>query len=43
MVVALTFNPSPKEAEANESLSVRPPWLQSEFQNSQGYTKKPFL
>jgi hypothetical protein len=39
-VVSHTFNPSPREAEAE----VRgQPGLQSEFQDSQGYTEKPCL
>jgi hypothetical protein len=43
MVVVHAFNPSPWEAEAGGSLSSRPTWLQSEFQDSQGYTEKPCL
>jgi hypothetical protein len=41
-VVAHTFNPSTREAEAGGFLSSRPAWstLQSEFQDSQGYTEK---
>jgi hypothetical protein len=40
-VVAHTFNPSTREAEAG---GVRgQPGLQSEFQDSQGYTEKPCL
>jgi hypothetical protein len=43
-VVALAFNPSILEAEAGGFLSSRPAWcLQSEFQDSQGYTEKPCL
>jgi hypothetical protein len=39
--VALTFNPSTWEAEA---AAIRgQPGLQSEFQDSQGYTEKPCL
>jgi hypothetical protein len=37
-----TFNPSTWEAEAGRSLGVQgQPVLQSEFQDSQGYTEKP--
>jgi hypothetical protein len=39
-VVAHTFNPSTLEAEAGEFLSSG---LQSQFQDSQGYTEKPCL
>ena len=42
MVVHI-FNPSTQEAEADEFLSSRLPALQSEFQDSQGYTEKPCL
>jgi hypothetical protein len=42
-VVAHTFNPSTWEAEAGGCLSSRPAGLQSEFQDSQGYTEKPCL
>jgi hypothetical protein len=42
-VVAHTFNPSTQEAEAGGFLSSRQPGLQSEFQDSQGYTEKPCL
>jgi hypothetical protein len=43
-VVAHAFNPSTREAEAGGFLSSRPaPGLQSEFQDSQGYTEKPCL
>jgi hypothetical protein len=42
-VVAHTFNPSTREAEAGGFLSSRQPGLQSEFQDSQGYTEKPCL
>jgi hypothetical protein len=41
VVVAHTFNPSTWEAEAGGFLSLRPAGLQSEFQDSQGYTEKP--
>jgi hypothetical protein len=43
--VAHALNPSTWEAEAGRSLSSRPAWsgLQSEFQDSQGYTEKPCL
>ena len=44
--MAHTFNPSTWEAEAGRFLSLRPVWsteLQSEFQDSQGYTAKPCL
>jgi hypothetical protein len=40
--VAHTFNPSTWEAEAGGFLSSRPAWS-TEFQDSQGYTKKPCL
>jgi hypothetical protein len=39
-VVAHTFNPNTQEAEASRFLS-RQPGLQSEFQDSQGYTENP--
>jgi hypothetical protein len=39
-VVAHAFNPSTQEAEAGGFLSSG---LQSEFQDSQGYTEKPCL
>jgi hypothetical protein len=42
-VVAHIFNPSTWEAEAGRFLSSRPVWIQSEFQDSQGYTEKPCL
>jgi hypothetical protein len=42
-VVVHTFNPSTQEAEAGRFLSSRPAGLQSEFQDSQGYTEKPCL
>jgi hypothetical protein len=42
-VVAHAFNPSTWEAGAGEFLSLRQPGLQSEFQDSQGYTEKPCL
>jgi hypothetical protein len=42
-VVVHAFNPSTREAEAIGFLSSRPPGLQSEFQDSQGYTEKPCL
>ena len=42
-VVTQAFNPSTWEAEAGRSLSSRPAWSQSEFQDSQGYTEKPCL
>jgi hypothetical protein len=41
-VVAHAFNPSTQEAEAGGFLSLQP-GLQSEFQDSQGYTEKPCL
>jgi hypothetical protein len=41
-VVAHTFNPSTREAEAGGFLSSRPA-CSTEFQDSQGYTEKPFL
>jgi hypothetical protein len=43
-VVVHGFNPSAWEAEAGGFLSSRgQPGLQSEFQDSQGYTEKPCL
>jgi hypothetical protein len=42
-VVAQAFNPGTREAEAGRSLSLGQPGLQSEFQDSQGYTEKPCL
>jgi hypothetical protein len=42
-VVAHTFSPSTQEAEAGGFLSSSQPGLQSEFQDSQGYTEKPRL
>jgi hypothetical protein len=42
-VVAHAFNPSTWEAEAGRFLSSSQPGLQSEFQDSQGYTEKPCL
>jgi hypothetical protein len=42
-VVVHAFNPSTWEAEAGGFLSLRPAGLQSEFQDSQGYTEKPYL
>jgi hypothetical protein len=43
-VVAHTFNLSTWEAEAGGFVSLRPAWsTKSEFQDSQGYTKKPCL
>jgi hypothetical protein len=42
-VVAHAFNPSTWEAEAGGFLSRGQPGLQSEFQDSQGYTEKPCL
>jgi hypothetical protein len=41
-MVAHAFNPNTWEAEASRFLSSRP-GLQSEFQDSQGYTEKPCL
>jgi hypothetical protein len=37
------LNPSTYEAKEGGFLSSRPPGLQSEFQDSQGYTEKPCL
>jgi hypothetical protein len=42
LLVAHAFNPSTQEAEANFWVRVQP-GLQSEFQDSQGYTEKPCL
>ena len=43
-VVAHAFNPSTRKAEAGGFLLVRgQPGLQSEFQDSRGYTEKPCL
>jgi hypothetical protein len=41
--VVHAFNSSTWEAEVGGFLSLRPAWLQSEFQDSQGYTEKPCL
>jgi hypothetical protein len=43
VVVAHTFSPSTWEAKAGRFLSSSQPGLQSEFQDSQGYTEKPSL
>jgi hypothetical protein len=43
VVAVHAFNPSTWEAEAGRFLSLRQPGLQSEFQDSQGYTEKPCL
>jgi len=42
-VVAHAFNSNTWEAEAGGFLSRGQPGLQSEFQDSQGYTEKPCL
>jgi hypothetical protein len=44
-VVVHTFNPSTSEAETGGFPSSRPAWstVQSEFQDSKGYTEKPCL
>jgi hypothetical protein len=42
-VLAHAFNPRTWEAEAGGFLSLSQPGLQSEFQDSQGYTEKPCL
>jgi hypothetical protein len=42
-MVVHAFDPSTWEAEAGGFLSSRPPGLQSEFQDSQGYTEKHCL
>ena len=43
-VVAHNFNPSTQETESGRFLSLRPAYaLQSEFNDSQGYTEKPCL
>jgi hypothetical protein len=44
-MVVHTFNPSSQKAEAGRSLSLRPDWssLQSQFQDSQGFTENPCL
>jgi hypothetical protein len=39
--VVHAFNPSTWEAEAGGFLGSRPAGLQSDFQDSQGYTEKP--
>jgi hypothetical protein len=41
--VVHAFNPSTWEAEAGRSLSSRPAWSTSKFQDNQGYTEKPCL
>jgi hypothetical protein len=42
-VMAHAFNPSTREAEAADFWVLGQPGLQSEFQDSQGYTEKPCL
>jgi hypothetical protein len=42
-MVVHTFNPSTWEAEAGDFWVRGQPRLQSEFQDSQGYTEKPCL
>jgi hypothetical protein len=42
-VVVHAFNPSTWEAEAGDFWVQGQPGLQSEFQDSQGYTEKPCL
>jgi hypothetical protein len=42
-VVAHAFNPSTREAEAGDFWVRGQHGLQSEFQDSQGYTEKPCL
>jgi hypothetical protein len=42
-MVVHAFNPSIREAEAGGFLSSRQPGVQSECQDSQGYTEKPCL
>lgn len=42
MVVVQKFNPSNQEAETSRALSSRLAWS-TEFQENQGYTKKPYL
>jgi hypothetical protein len=42
-MAAHAFNPSTVEAEAGRFLTQGQPGLQSEFQDSQGYTEKPCL
>jgi hypothetical protein len=42
-MVAHAFNPSTWEAEAGDFWVRGQPGLQSEFQESQGYTEKPCL
>jgi hypothetical protein len=42
-VVAHTFSPSTREAEAGGFLSSRPAWSTERVQDSQGYTEKPCL
>jgi hypothetical protein len=42
-VLVHAFNSSTREVEADGFLSSRQPGLQSEFQDSQGYTEKPYL
>jgi hypothetical protein len=42
-VVVHAFNPSTWKAEAGGFLSSSQPGLQSEFQDSEGYTEKPCL
>jgi hypothetical protein len=42
-MVTHAFNPSSPETEAGRLLSLRPAGLQSEYQDSYGYTVKPCL
>ena len=42
-MVAQAFNPSTEKAEAGGSLGWGQPGLQSELQDSQGYSEKPYL
>jgi hypothetical protein len=42
-IMVHAFDPSTWEAKAGTFLSSRPACLQSEFQDSQGYTEKPCL
>jgi hypothetical protein len=42
-VTVYNFNPSSQEAEAGESLNLRPAWSTKWVPGSQGYTEKPCL
>jgi hypothetical protein len=44
VLVVHIFNPSTQEAEVRRSMSLKPAWSKSKFQDSQSYTGlKPYL